>query len=413
MKNVKIWIKSLAILVSAACLWLSCGVLVDAAGVLPELNLTTFEQMYYVDQTDGIAAYDALQTHYYQSSSNTYEFPLCYGGAYLDGSSLVVCLTEDTPANRQMFYHACETDDIVFREVAHSYATFRQVIQEIKAEDTYSNITYIGVSPIENCIDVYVDTAESLESMQQKRSGTWSANRQYVRYKLDTQEETLTIASGNKINNGSEAFSLCVWAELADGTEGFLTCGHPFYDGRNGSFIQSSASVYAGSLSNTVVGNTGSSLSDFYMGGGTYLDYAFVELTSSLYSPTTAIATGGDITSVKMTHPASGTQIFGYGSFGGMKCGCIYYDATAEAEGAGYIVIYDEDIGHGLGFDDLGYSGTIEVGDSGGPVYTIENNTRKLTGIQSTASSTSGATDGVAAVAFLAFDELNASIYVG
>lgn len=330
---------------------------------------------YYVDQSEAVNAYYNFISTLSSDEEGNHIWPLDFGGAYIDDeANLVIHVKNLTEERRQWYVNACQSSSIVTVNALYSRSELESVYRDIYTQEIDIEFDTVAINDYNNNIDLYIPEESNT------RSVTRTVNELQVQYpfinvineRLSSEDEEpvantpgarITISSGGTIFNkgyGGTTSSygratLGIWATLSNGTTGFITAGHVFA-GTNSTFDSDRANVYANTAFSTVVGVASASRC---FDAGPY-DCAFVQLTSSLYTPTTGFASGGTITHVK-EGIVTGMYVFKYGAGSGMAYGEIEYQESAvyEDHNDSYIINYDADNG----------TGTAGAGDSGGPVY--------------------------------------------
>ena len=353
----------------------------DQTGIVAEKEVTQeIKQLFALAelQKPAVEAHETLYNSFVVEGSATEVYPANYGGDYIDGSMLHVCIV-DLPNQDITSYETLlseHLDNVVFEDVEYPLQSLLDATDDIASTLMENGVIVVstGISEPNNAVVVRVDTSSNTSNTQ---LSSLSLNK----YQSDKnpvilgsvlyESESMSFPVPTLFEEGSvvePAANLMGGSSLSGYTAG--VCGT--YNGKPaigmcGHGLSSNSSI-KDTNGTTVIGT----VSDMQYGDGKSGDYAIITITNSNYT-TSAIAGDPSISSTQtkitgtIARAATGLAIIKYGKNAGFAYGIVdsssstwYPDNTTMPSGIKRMVSARLSMG------------SVVKGDSGGPVYTSD-----------------------------------------
>ena len=303
----------------------------------------------------------------FEKEDNEFIYPEEFAGEYLENDELVICLTDVSDELQQKYKEWCDSyEKITFVKVKYSLNALNSQRNSFdQLNDKYKLVAY-GVDVKTNSVFVQVEDKD-YDNLEQYITRTRSS----IPVNISVSEPiiaTVSVYGGEGFgitSSGGNTLSVCIGGTY-NGSNAIVSCGHglPSVNGnvyKNGSvFGQVARKNYQG-----------------------YGDYSIITLNSN-YTPVNKVySSGGGTATITgcSYYPSVGTSIYKYGKSTGYAYGSINNsDVTVNInDGLGntYLVkgLYATSIRNSSG------STCIDLGDSGGPVFLLNNSSYKIAGI--------------------------------
>lgn len=313
------------------------------------------------EQEDAVAANDCIVNGMGILSDGSLDYESDFAGMRIDSNKLVLSLTDCSEMNKKKYldWALGYEDVIIFEEVEYSYDYLRSqvpdVIEKI-CEVTGEHILSYYVSEVEN--NVVVKMSENAQKIlnKQRMNLDFNVPVKYVVGNSATTASTEEVVGGAHLQNvqNNDHFSVGCCGYFR-GVPSIATCGHSITGVGDQIWVNDCSGGFVGSVvyHNFENGRAG--------------DYAIISGSNSYYEFTNKVGNTYEINGT-ISNPAVGTYVYFYGNTTQQYC----FGRVAERWISGYVT---EDVIVREMTCVTVLSGTVQEGDSGGTVFTVDAST--------------------------------------
>ena len=325
-------------------------------------------------QKDAVEAYNVLYNSFYASDSMEPTYPNNYGGAHIEDNILYIHIVEKEEQDLTPYQAilADYLDDVAFVDAKHSLESLiyaaEHIYSDLKAQSI--DVVKCGVLESENVVTIGILEQETKLQSRKMIEKAETVYKRSLQNEIDvpvrfTSETIPNVCAG--IRGGSRLVDYTVGTcGTYEGEPAIVLCGHGLSLG---------SALYTANSSNvaeTLVGTV-----DFHQfADNENGDYSFVKLEEG-WSVMPYVGPASSLYTITgtMDAPPQGTYVGKYGARGGSAYG------TSQGPNAGLVrtfLIRTSSGGYayieikGLIEVDIA-AGTVEEGDSGGPVFVPNN----------------------------------------